>query len=112
MDSVLKGRIMKPTLFIGSSSNRLPIANSLKQILTECAEVTVWKEAPEFRMGLSILDGLIKVGEVYDFALLLFGQDDVAMMGGEELQTVRDNVLFELGLFMGHMGKGSAFWLS
>jgi len=42
----------------------------------------------------------------------VFGQDDVTMMGDEEHQTVRANVLFELGLFMGHMGKGRAFWLS
>jgi hypothetical protein len=43
--------------------------------------VTVWNEAPEFAMGESILNGLIKVGEFYDFALLMFGQDDSAMMG-------------------------------
>jgi hypothetical protein len=103
---------MKPTLFIGSSTERLPIACGLKRILTDCADVTVWNEAPEFAMGESILNGLIKVGEFYDFALLVFGQDDSAMMGDKELPTVRDNVIFELGLFMGHMGTGRAFWLS
>jgi hypothetical protein len=103
---------MKPTLFIGSSSERLPIARGLKQILADCADVTVWDEAPEFEMGGSILNSLIKVGELYDFALLVFGQDDSSMMGGVDLPTVRDNVLFELGLFMGHMGRGRAFWLS
>lgn len=34
------------------------------------------------------------------------------MGGGVELPTVRDNVIFELGLFMGHMGRGRALWLS
>ncbi len=103
---------MKPTLFIGSSTERLPIAWGLKQILTDCADVTVWNEAPEFVMGESILNGLIRVGEVYDFALLVFGQDDSTMMDGVKISTVRDNVIFELGLFMGHMGTGRAFWLS
>jgi len=103
---------MKPTLFIGSSTERLPLARGLKQILADCADVTVWDEAPEFVMGESILNGLIKVGEFYDFALLVFGQDDSAMMGGKEVPTLRDNVIFELGLFMGHMGTGRAFWLS
>jgi hypothetical protein len=63
-------------------------------------------------MGESILNALVKVGELYDFALLVFGQDDSTMMGGETTSTVRDNVLFELGLFMGQMGRERAFWLS
>jgi hypothetical protein len=103
---------MKPTLFIGSSTERLPIACGLKQILMDCADVTVWNEAPEFVMGESILNGLIKAGEMYDFALLVFGQDDSTMMGGAKTPSVRDNVLFELGLFMGQMGRDRAFWLS
>ena len=103
---------MKPTLFIGSSTVRLPIARGLKRILEDCADVIVWDEAPEFVMGESILSGLIKVGEIYDFALLVFGQDDCTMMNSEKVPTVRDNVIFELGLFMGQMGTGRAFWLS
>jgi hypothetical protein len=74
--------------------------------------VTVWDEAPEFEMGESILSGLIKVGEGYDFALLVFGQDDSTMMSDVAITTVRDNVIFELGLFMGHMGTGRAIWLN
>jgi predicted nucleotide-binding protein with TIR-like domain len=103
---------VKPTLFIGSSRKRLPIANALKETLTDCADVTVWNKAPEFALGESILDGLIKVAQLYDFALLIFGQDDPAMMDGKTVSTVRDNVIFELGLFMGNMGNERAFWLS
>jgi predicted nucleotide-binding protein len=104
--------VIKPTLFIGSSTERLSIARVLKKILSDCADVTVWDEAPELAQNESILQGLIKAGEFYDFALLVFGQDDSTMMGGATLPTVRDNVIFELGLFMGHMGNRRAFWLS
>lgn len=103
---------MKPRLFIGSSSQRLPIARAVKNLLAGSAEVAIWDEAPEFEIGDSILDALIKVSKAYDFALLLFGQDDCTMMGGVEMPAVRDNVIFELGLFMGHMGTDRAFWLS
>jgi len=103
---------MKPTVFIGSSTERLPIARVLKEILTDCADVTVWKEAPEFVPGDSLLKGLIKVGQLYDFALLVFGQDDCTMMSDMPCANVRDNVLFELGLFIGHMGRERALWLS
>jgi hypothetical protein len=104
--------VMKPKLFIGCSSKRLPIARALSQLLAGNVDVAVWQDAPEFAIGESILDALIKVGKAYDFAILIFGQDDVTMMGGVEMPTVRDNVIFELGLFMGHMGKGRAFWLN
>lgn len=102
---------MKPTLFIGSSTQRLPIARGLEEMLSDCADVTVWKEAHEFAQNDSLLSSLIKVGELYDFAILVFGQDDCTMMGGQRC-PVRDNVLFELGLFIGHMGRKRAFWLS
>ena len=102
----------KPTLFIGSSSERLKIAYCLQEILSDFVTVTVWKDAPELDLGSPVLQGLIEVGELYDFTLLVFGQDDSIMMRGLNLPTVRENVIFELGLFMGHMGPGRALWLS
>jgi len=104
--------VHKPRFFIGSSTERLPVARALKDILTDCGEVTIWDEAPEFALGESILDGLIKVADGYDFALLVFGSDDSMMIRGSVAPAVRDNVIFELGLLMGRMGRGRALWLS
>ena len=103
---------MKPRLFIGSSTERLPIAKELKRGLDACSEVVIWDEAPEFDLGESILDGLIKVGNLYDFALFVVGPDDSSIVRGTEHQIVRDNVVFELGLLMGRIGRGRALWLS
>jgi len=106
---------MKPTLFIGSSTARLPVARALAAVFSDIVDVTIWDSAPEFAIGKSILTGLVRVGETYDFALLVFGQDDATFMNGvagQTVATVRDNVIFELGLFMGHMGRDRALWLS
>jgi len=65
---------MKPRLFIGSSSQRLPIARALRELLAESADVTVWDEAREFAVGDSILDSLIKASKAYDFALLILAR--------------------------------------
>jgi hypothetical protein len=81
-------------------------------MLADCVDARVWDEAPEFAFGESTLDGLIKVGSVYDFALLVFGPDDSSIIRGSEYPTVRDNVIFELGLLMGRIGRGRALWLS
>jgi hypothetical protein len=98
-------------MFIGSSKERLAIARSLKHVLAGFIEATVWDEA-EFALGESILEGLIKAAEQYDFALFVFGQDDSLVIRGTTVPTVRENVLFELGLFIGRVGIGRAFWLS
>jgi hypothetical protein len=104
--------VKQPGFFVGSSTERLPVARALKGILAGCAEVTVWDEAPEFALGESTLDGLMKVADGYDFALLVFGSDDSMMTRGSASPAVRDNVIFELGLLMGRMGRGRALWLS
>lgn len=103
--------MQKPRIFIGSSTERLPVARALKDILADCAEVAVWDEAPEFALVESILDGLMKVADRYDFALLVFGADDNLMIRGSVTPAVRDNVIFELGLLMGRMERGRALWL-
>ena len=77
----------------------------------DCAEVTVWDEAAEFALNESTLDGLIKVADGYDFALLVFGSDDSTVIRGAASAVVRDNVIFELGLLMGRMGQERALWL-
>lgn len=102
----------RPRLFIGSSTERIPLAKELQLLLTGCADAKVWSEADEFALGKSTLEGLINVGKAYDFALLVFGQDDSAIVRGAEFPAVRDNVIFELGLLMGTLGRDRAFWLS
>jgi Predicted nucleotide-binding protein containing TIR-like domain len=87
------------------------MARSVKELLAACVEATIWDEA-DFALGESILDGLIKAAEQYDFALFVFGQDDTLVIRGATVSAVRENVVFELGLFIGGIGRGRAFWLS
>ena len=74
----------------------------------------VWDKY-DFPLGESILDGLLLAAEQYDFALFVFGQDDTLIIRGNTTKVVRENVLFELfelGLFIGRIGRERAIWLS
>jgi hypothetical protein len=100
----------KPTVFIGSSSEGLEIAEAVQVALdTEC-EVTVWSQGV-FLLGLSYLESLTRILGDYDFAVLVLTPDDIVQSRGGQQSASRDNVIFELGLFMGAIGRDRAFAL-
>jgi Predicted nucleotide-binding protein containing TIR-like domain len=95
---------MKPRVFIGSSSEALPIANALQINLDHDAYATVWNQNV-FKPGNTALESLINRVDKTDFALFVFAEDDVLRMRGNEYSVPRDNVVFETGLFLGKLGR-------
>jgi hypothetical protein len=103
-------QMSKPKVFIGSSSERLAIARAIKQGLRREAEAAVWDEGV-FSAWNSTLDDLLRAPDTYDFGVFVFAADDLTTMRHEQRPTVRDNVVFELGLFMGKLGKARSVWV-
>jgi predicted nucleotide-binding protein with TIR-like domain len=95
---------MKPKVFIGSSSESEGIAYALQENLDKHAEITVWSQGI-FEISQSNLDSLIDALDNSDFGIFVLGADDIVNLRGEEFQVARDNVIFELGLFAGRLGK-------
>jgi hypothetical protein len=100
---------MKPRLFIGSSSEGLPIARRFATSLASVANVVLWNSAPEFDPMRSTLEGLLESIERYDFGLFIFTPDDPITSRGVSENTARDNVILELGMFLGQLGRDRAF---
>lgn len=94
----------KPRLFIGSSVAGLPIANAIKEELGQQFDVRVW-DKDVFKLSYSNLENLMKALDETDFASLIFLPEDKLSIKGKETETVRDNVIFELGLFLGRLGR-------
>jgi len=101
---------MKPRLFIGASVESVNIAYASQQNLCRDAEVTVWDQGV-FELSTSELESLIKTLDESDFAMFVFSPDDLVTIRGHENQAVRDNVIFELGLFVGRLGKNRCYIL-
>ncbi|NNB86707.1 TIR domain-containing protein [Corallococcus exiguus] len=101
---------MKKKLFIGSSSESLDIANAIQENLDHYAEVTVWTQGV-FSLSSSSLASLIAAANKTDFAVFVFAPDDVVKLRRAEMAVARDNVVFELGLFIGTLGPERVYFV-
>lgn len=100
----------KPRLFIASSAESLNIAEAVNVNLDHDFEVTIWKNGT-FRLSSNTIDDLILKSSSVDFALFIFSLDDIVTIREKTEHVVRDNVLFELGLYVGAIGKERSFIL-
>lgn len=100
----------KPRLFIGSSVESLEIADAVNLNLDHQAEVTIWRNGT-FDLSSNTIDSIVKKSQSVDFALFIFSPDDISIIRNQQKAVVRDNVLFELGVFIGAIGKERCFIL-
>lgn len=98
----------KKRIFIGSSSEELKLAQSAKTILERDFEVTLWNDnvwdTSVFKINNNFLNDLLRASLQFDFGLLIGSTDDLVEYRGDIVLQPRDNVLFELGLFIGRLG--------
>jgi Predicted nucleotide-binding protein containing TIR-like domain len=99
---------MRPTLFIGSSSESRNIAYAAQSNLEDTAECAVWAQGL-FSLTKSYLESLLDALDDSEFGLFIFETDDVTNIRGANMRTARDNVVFELGLFIGRLGRERTF---
>lgn len=100
----------KPRLFIGSSVESLEIADAVNLNLDHQFEVTIWRNGT-FDLSSNTIDSIVKKSQSVDFALFIFSPDDISIIRNQQKAIVRDNVLFELGVFIGAIGKERCFIL-
>src|SRR5688572_6210777 len=94
----------RPNVFIASSSEGLALAKALQMELEE-SQVCIaqgWWNVFGSEQGVTNLAQLLDL-MTYDFAILLFGREDKLLLRGSEFDVARDNLIFELGFFIGVM---------
>jgi hypothetical protein len=99
---------MKSKVFIGSAVEALDVAYATQDNLAHTAETTVWDQ-DIFKLSTTSLESLLKILKRVDFAIFIFSPNDVASIRDTTSTIVRDNVLYELGLFTGHLGIERCF---
>lgn len=99
---------IKPTMFIASSGENDDIAYDVQESLEDDVESTVWTQGV-FSLSRTSMESLVDQLRVSDFGVFILAPDDVTKIRKVSKQTVRDNVIFELGLFVGHLGRERCF---
>ena len=99
---------MKPSVFIGSSTEALPIAKLVEKELAKHFDAKLWKDHL-FELGEDTLNSLLIFMQYYDFAVLVVTDDDSSVVRKKQSGTPRDNVVYELGLFTGSLGRRRTF---
>lgn len=105
------------TIFIGSSSEALPIVEKVKALLEDSYKIIQWNES--FTPNKSTLDCLIENAIKIDEAIFIGAIDDktsaidTTRLDREGvLHKTRDNVIFEFGLFLGMLGRKDCIFLA
>ena len=101
---------MKPLVFIGSSSEGLQTARRVAAQLEPFCQVRIWT-GDVFRPGQVFLESLVESAKECHFGVFVFTPDDLLTIRGSKKHSVRDNVLFECGLFIGLLGTKRSFFL-
>jgi CRP/FNR family transcriptional regulator, cyclic AMP receptor protein len=95
----------RPALFIGSSAEALPFARAIESGLQhDDFYVKVWT-CNIFQPSHYAIDDLLAAVRQADFAVLVISADDRVTSRGERSDAPRDNVVYELGLAMGSLGR-------
>lgn len=98
-----------PSVFIGSSSEALPVATAIFNALKRRrVEARVWSEGV-FQCSRATIEDLMAATDQSDFAILILAPDDVTISRSGKKPSPRDNTIFELGLFMGALSRERAF---
>jgi hypothetical protein len=97
-------------VFIGAPSEDDGLGAALQGRLEDSASVRVWDQGT-FEENRGTLDSLLTAVEDHDFACFLALPVDNVESRGSTHPIVRDNIIFEYGLFLARLGPDRVFLL-
>ena len=101
-------------VFIASSSENLKVTKAIAEMMREETRFDI-QPAPwhlgTFKLSQTYIESLEGELDRAAFAVLVLTPNDIAYIREQEHAIPRDNVLFELGLFMGRLGRDHCFLL-
>jgi CRP/FNR family cyclic AMP-dependent transcriptional regulator len=98
----------KVRIFIISSAEALEIARTIQNAFEYDFTVVVWTDGV-FRASWYPVESLERQLDQSDFAIAVAQPDDITLSRGQSSPSARENVIFELGMFIGRIGRQRSF---
>lgn len=99
----------KPKIFVGSTVEGKKYVEALEVLFQlENCEIVPWFRYFDQSPLQSTFSQLIETKK-FDFAIIIFTPDDKSVIREESYITPRDNLIFELGLFIAYLGIDRVF---
>jgi predicted nucleotide-binding protein len=103
-NKLMRQKNAEPIIFMGSSTEGKPLAEALRNQLALPDQIRLWSE-DVFQPSEHTMESLERQLDEADFAILVLTADDIVQSRGAERPAPRDNLVLELGLFMGKLGR-------
>ena len=95
----MAGDLIRPSVFVGSSSEGLEFARGVRDSQDQDAEVTMWNEGV-FALGQTFVEGLTDALPRFDFAVLVLTPDDLVQSRSTEQHGRIDPALAFVSLIL------------
>lgn len=102
---------LKPKIFIGSSTSGVPVAEKVKTNLSVIGDCFIWNEPNIWEPNRSTFENLLRMVSYFDFGVFVATADDLTLTNDKIVIEPRDNVILEMALFCGAMGRDKSFLL-
>jgi hypothetical protein len=102
---------LQPKVFIGSSKAGYKIAEAMKKYLSASCDCHLWQDPGTWEPNQSTFDNLLLMCGYFDFGVFVATADDLTLTNDKITIEPRDNVILEMALFLGAMGRDKSFLL-
>jgi hypothetical protein len=102
---------LKPKIFIGSSKAGYSTAEKVKSNLSSVGDCFLWQDPDVWEPNRSTFDNLLRMARYFDFGVFVATADDLTLTNENLVIEPRDNVILEMSLFLGAMGRDKSFLL-
>jgi CRP/FNR family transcriptional regulator, cyclic AMP receptor protein len=112
-NALIRQRNLLPVLFIGSASESRDVIRAIQNDLRHDRDFRVrpWTVGGVFGASKFPIETLEREVASADFAALILTPDDVVAFRNQISGAPRDNTIFELGYFMGVLGRDRTFMI-